>query len=369
MAEPALQTAQQGPRPGPSRGHPDPDVAQVIYEVGAHLDVSYPVMLAAFEAALVESGMQNLDYGDRDSIGVFQQRPSQGWGTAEQCSNVNYAAHQFFAKATAAAHEDPTRGPSELAQAVQRSAYPHRYEQREAQAKHLLAEAQDDAQTPPPGHDPADLAEAGEARFKHTLKYIYGEMIRNQNSAVVWAIKVLYQVEGVPQLLDPSHLAAKLFHGVEWLKWVELVNDGLSRTPALALFYVKVAPGRDWDHKPKIERMLHLDPHNDDQHYFKIPRDEHNREVYYDIWSNMHYGYVGRAAGIEEGTLLKAPDLPGSGLASPSDDISTQGGMELWDRYEDNLTIGQFRDKVYQVIERIDEHRPNLAQVRPWRPH
>ena len=76
------QPLPQGPPPGRGRGHPDPDVAQVVYEIGAQFEVSYSVMLAAFEAALVESGMQNLNYGDRDSIGVFQQRPSQGWGRA-----------------------------------------------------------------------------------------------------------------------------------------------------------------------------------------------------------------------------------------------------------------------------------------------
>lgn len=201
-------------------------------------------------------------------------------------------------------------------------------------------------------------------------------MTRNQNDPVIWAISLLYRispprVDGIPHVgppgLDASHLAAKIFNGADWTKWLELAQDGIQRTPALALFAVKVAPGMDWDHKPKIEQGLHLDPHNDDQHFFKIPADEHNREAYYDIWSNMHYGYVGRAAGIAEGTLLKGPNLPGTGEASPADDITTKAGIQLWDRYEDDLTIGQFRHTAYEAIEEIDRHRPNLFQVRPWK--
>ena len=57
------------------------------------------VRLSAFEAAIVESGVHNLNYGDRDSLGVFQQRPSQGWGTPAQVTNVDYAATQFITRA------------------------------------------------------------------------------------------------------------------------------------------------------------------------------------------------------------------------------------------------------------------------------
>lgn len=133
------QSAPQGPPPGPAKGRPDPEVARTVYLVGKELPVPAKVMLAAFEAALVESGMENLDHGDRDSVGVFQQRPSQGWGTPAQCMNVNYAANRFFERAVVVDRTDDDLTAGQLAQEVQRSAYPERYDQREAEARALLA--------------------------------------------------------------------------------------------------------------------------------------------------------------------------------------------------------------------------------------
>ncbi|WP_051831494.1 hypothetical protein [Streptomyces violens] len=132
------QPAPQGPPPGPGKGRPDPEVAKVVYLVGKELNASDKAMLAAFEAALVESGMENLNYGDRDSVGVFQQRPSQDWGTAAQCMNVNYAAHKFFERAVVADRDNPEFTAGQLAQKVQVSAYPERYDQREGEAKQLI---------------------------------------------------------------------------------------------------------------------------------------------------------------------------------------------------------------------------------------
>lgn len=116
----------------------DPDVLRIVYQVGAGHGVSDKVMLAAFEACTVESGCRNLDHGDRDSLGVFQQRPSQGWGTPAQVTDPVYAADQFFVRAVAREGCCPTAGL--LAQAVQRSCCPHKYDQHEATARERMAE-------------------------------------------------------------------------------------------------------------------------------------------------------------------------------------------------------------------------------------
>lgn len=78
------------------RSAPDPEVCRAIYRVGMERHVSGKVMLAAFETGIVESSMQNIPGGDRDSLGVFQQRPSQGWGSAQECMTVDHAAREFF---------------------------------------------------------------------------------------------------------------------------------------------------------------------------------------------------------------------------------------------------------------------------------
>jgi hypothetical protein len=92
---------------------------------------------AAYKAALVESNARNVRHGDRDSLGVFQQRPSQGWGTPEQVTDPHYAARQFVTRAVALEKKGFKGTSGQLAQAVQRSAFPERYDQRAAEATAL----------------------------------------------------------------------------------------------------------------------------------------------------------------------------------------------------------------------------------------
>jgi murein DD-endopeptidase MepM/ murein hydrolase activator NlpD len=89
-----------------------------------------------FEAGIVESGMRNLTYGDRDSIGFLQQRPSQGWGTVSQIMNVEYATTSFVTRAKKIENNYDTSG--KLAQGVQRSAYPDKYDKVKNKAVNLI---------------------------------------------------------------------------------------------------------------------------------------------------------------------------------------------------------------------------------------
>ena len=102
------------------------------------------VRLSAFEAAIVESGVHNLTYGDRDSIGVFQQRPwAKTWGTAEQIMDPVHAADIYVRTAIERQDWDKARGQSAgvLAQTVQSSGYPDRYDQVQMQALALMEKA------------------------------------------------------------------------------------------------------------------------------------------------------------------------------------------------------------------------------------
>jgi hypothetical protein len=119
----------------------DPNVILIVYDVGIAHSVSDRVMLAGFEAGWVESHMNNLPCGDKDSLGVFQQRPSQGWGTPEQIMNVEYAATQFFTRAIVDDGNCTTCTAGQIAQRVQRSGFPERYDRAEAKARALMAEA------------------------------------------------------------------------------------------------------------------------------------------------------------------------------------------------------------------------------------
>ena len=90
----------------------------------------------ALATAMQESGLRNIDFGDRDSVGLFQQRPSQDWGTVKQIMDPVYAAGEFYT------HLAKVPGYSRLpltvaAQKVQRSGYPQAYAKHEVNAARL----------------------------------------------------------------------------------------------------------------------------------------------------------------------------------------------------------------------------------------
>lgn len=87
-------------------------------------------------AGLVETGLRNLDHGDRDSINWLQQRPSQGWKAG---MDPDKAADDFFAEMKRLAPGWRGMEPGAVAQAVQRSAYPARYATRMGEATAIVA--------------------------------------------------------------------------------------------------------------------------------------------------------------------------------------------------------------------------------------
>lgn len=72
-------------------------IAATIAGVAARHKLPRRAVTIAYAAALQESKLHNLGYGDRDSVGVFQQRPSQGWGSAAELEDPVYATTRFFA--------------------------------------------------------------------------------------------------------------------------------------------------------------------------------------------------------------------------------------------------------------------------------
>ncbi|CCG01898.1 hypothetical protein [Blastococcus saxobsidens] len=112
--------------------------AATIAQVGRDRGLPDRAVVIALATAQQESRLRNLDYGDRDSLGLFQQRPSQGWGTSEQVRDPVYAAGQFYDRLVTVPGWDAGR-LTEVAQAVQRSAYPELYQQWEGMAQQLTA--------------------------------------------------------------------------------------------------------------------------------------------------------------------------------------------------------------------------------------
>ena len=103
-------------------------IAATIAGVAARHKLPRQAVTIAYATAIQESQLHNLDYGDRDSVGVFQQRPSQGWGTKSELENPVYATTKFFA-ALVQVPGYATMPVDEAAQDVQHSGDGSAYEQ------------------------------------------------------------------------------------------------------------------------------------------------------------------------------------------------------------------------------------------------
>ncbi|WP_450165977.1 heavy metal transporter [Streptomyces akebiae] len=112
--------------------------AATISAVGTARELPERAVTIALATALQESSLRNIAHGDRDSLGLFQQRPSQGWGTEQQIQDPVYAAGEFYE------HLVKVDGYEQLpltvaAQRVQRSGYPEAYAKHEPDATLLAA--------------------------------------------------------------------------------------------------------------------------------------------------------------------------------------------------------------------------------------
>ena len=121
--------------------------AAVIVAVAQQRGLPPRAAQIAVATAMQESSLRNRDFGDRDSLGPFQQRPSQGWGTAAQVRDPRHAAGQFYdrlEKIDGWQHKPLTK----VAQAVQRSAHPRAYAKWEQAAGKMVRSLWDGARLP-----------------------------------------------------------------------------------------------------------------------------------------------------------------------------------------------------------------------------
>ena len=114
--------------------------ATTIAAVGKRMGMPDHAVSVALAAALQESKLQNLEYGDRDSLGLFQQRPSQGWGSERDVLTPHYAAGVFYQRLARVAGWEALPVTT-AAQRVQRSAAPDAYAQWEHQARAIAQAA------------------------------------------------------------------------------------------------------------------------------------------------------------------------------------------------------------------------------------
>ncbi|MFD6912358.1 C40 family peptidase [Streptomyces virginiae] len=200
--------------------------AKTIVATGIALKIPERGQVVALATAIQESRLRNLTYGDRDSLGLFQQRPSMGWGTPEQIRDPVYASTKFY-KGLLEVKGWQQMTVTQAAQAVQGSGYPDAYAQweplsralQQAIGKTLPNGGQDqpgqDAGTPPgggggckPGEDGADWGAIPEGTVPAGYK-IPADATPKARTAIDWAMHqlgTLYQWGGTctaPRGPDP----------------------------------------------------------------------------------------------------------------------------------------------------------------------
>lgn len=105
--------------------------------------------------------------------------------------------------------------------------------------------------------------------------------------------------------------------------------------------------GCDWDMK------VHLREFNGRKAFYHPVRGDFAPErVFYDVWGNIHYGYVGRAHGVGRGLLVWGSRTFGGGFDA-ADEITVQRGMDLWDNRGKGLTRLQLRVALVNAIPRL----------------
>jgi Bacterial toxin 44 len=186
-----------------------------------------------------------------------------------------------------------------------------------------------------------------ETHYADAERFLYDELMKNKDSDTVRAIQNL--------LREP--------------KWWEIAlgrDYGSDVTAALAMWAAKVAPGQDWDYKPVLTQRYGLKTADD--FYFQQPGTD--RQVLWDIYGNLNYGYVGRAAGIDRDTLIKGGSLGETiltGTDDAGDQITMKAGMDLYDKYGAGLSEEQFHQEVIAVIDQLEAAKAegkNVPQVR-----
>ncbi|MFB8242352.1 hypothetical protein ACFC58_38065 [Kitasatospora purpeofusca] len=128
----------QGPQQNPHWSEQRVRNASTITNVARTRGLRPRAAVIAVATAMQESTLENLDRGDRDSLGLFQQRPSQGWGTVAQITDPVYASNKFY-DSLVQITDWQTRPLTQVAQAVQRSGTPDAYAKWEQSAGGLVS--------------------------------------------------------------------------------------------------------------------------------------------------------------------------------------------------------------------------------------
>ena len=177
-------------------------------------------------------------------------------------------------------------------------------------------------------------------RFRLAIDYIYNEMTTNAQSRDTEVIRTLIAKDS--ECLDFS-----LF-----LSGPQGLGQAGGPLGGMALFALKVRPGGPWDHKPILRRLLDISSGDPYDEFFPI-EGINAFEVHYDIWSNIHYGYVGASIGFDRRTLQDAAASALAGGQDFGDIISVDIGIRLWNTKAGRMTNNDIHQA---ILGNLDEY-------------
>ncbi|MEV0744797.1 MULTISPECIES: hypothetical protein [unclassified Streptomyces] len=220
--------------------------AATISAVGTTRGMPERAVTIALATALQESGLRNIEHGDRDSLGLFQQRPSQGWGTEKQILDPVYSAGKFYE------HLAEVPGYSRLpltvaAQRVQRSGFPQAYAKHEPDAALLAAALTGRAPAALNCDPPRSTAGTGEAaKVRAALVGSFGKDVLPSEDAAAAEPPAAGAAAGTGTLSVPVQTARRAGQdGIPQRGW-ELAHWAVAQSEALGIDEVAYA-GRKWD--------------------------------------------------------------------------------------------------------------------------
>lgn len=184
-------------------------------------------------------------------------------------------------------------------------------------------------------------------RSDMTAAFMLTEMIRNAQSRDAEAVAAANARSSKSQADGDQAMA-----DMKQARWYEIFRtmgdqqilesamqlSGTAKVEAMARWFLLVRVDGPWDHKPILRRMYGAMPSPPrpfgtlgKAYHFPI-RGDVAHEYYYDVWSNVHYGFVGTRCGFDERELQEgaASNLPGAGGNDEGDVISVKIGIDLW---------------------------------------
>lgn len=196
-----------------------------------------------------------------------------------------------------------------------------------------------------------------------TAAYMLSEMKTNAQSSEAAAI-----AKAISNRKSFEKTGNEAIEDLKKTKWYDILRQYADQTTSESMmdlqnsaalevnarWFLMVRAGGPWDHKPKLKEKYDNMPSPPRSfgsmgkaYHFPI-RNDLFHEYYYDIWSNIHYGYVGTRCGFDEATLQTgaASNLPGVGSNDEGDVISVAIGVRLWNSHGLDITAQHLLESI-----------------------